>query len=446
MNKSYTRGTCYFMGVFLFLYHTHSEKFSKITSVKNTKTKKPLTQSFNSEVLPSHIKNGQLPKKSIKEPLLAEETGRTVQAEEVCHRVNSLIFEYRGKDLVCDATSSNVNRILLSLTGFVTIMVLLLNVFALMTKPDVVAQVWHSLFNALVGPVISLSVVYFFDSALGLLKVKNRRPFDTKQHTKSKKCSSANPSEGTQQHKTSEQIHRENYVGHSEVHVQNPIKAAFLKSQMYLVMRSLCFEVFMSHISLVLLRTFSWPSLSNFDRMFINIIMNGDIIASLICGFVLKLFFTKPLENLWKCLETLLVDGNVAGYRQSEMVVKFNQECSSHKHHIDYTSIFAQGTGLESLYEKLFEGNKPRSKAVSKKGDQPSHLSNLSSKPMISSLTEEQDEEEKSTEDTQNSFFKGDEFLRRHVGAQAHSRHVNNLLPGQSVVTTTTQLSDNFQL
>jgi len=159
-------------------------------------------------------------------------------------------------------------------------------------------------------------------------------------------------------------------VGKSDIHVQNPVKAAFLKSQIYLVMRSLCFEVFMSHISLVLFRTFSWPSLSNFDRMFINIIMNGDLIASLACGFALKLFFTKPIENLWKCLETLLVDGNVAGYRQSEMMAKFNLESSSPKHQINYTSIFAQGTGLESLYEKLFEGTKPKSRTVSSKKKQ----------------------------------------------------------------------------
>ena len=83
--------------------------------------------------------------------------------------------------------------------------------------------------------------------------------------------------------------------------------------------------------------------------------MNGDMLGSLFVGFVLKMFFTKPVENLWKCLETLVVDGDVAGYRHSELVVNYNLQASSQKQIIDYASVFKQGTGIESLYEQIFD-------------------------------------------------------------------------------------------
>ena len=85
--------------------------------------------------------------------------------------------------------------------------------------------------------------------------------------------------------------------------------------------------------------------------------MNGDIVTCLFCGFALKLFFTKPIENLWKSFETLVVDGQVEGYKISELVQKFNQEVSEHKENPNYSSVFGQGTGLESFFGHILDGD-----------------------------------------------------------------------------------------
>jgi hypothetical protein len=59
--------------------------------------------------------------------------------------------------------------------------------FALMKEPTVVPQIWHTFFNTLIGPVLSLSLFYLFDGFFNCCKVKKRRAFDTKQYAKNKK-------------------------------------------------------------------------------------------------------------------------------------------------------------------------------------------------------------------------------------------------------------------
>ena len=461
MNKSYTRGTCYFIGISLFFYHTLSKTFTKVTStIKNSK-KKRLTQSFNQEILPSYSNlKFTLNSANLEQPLLL--AGDTEDKEELTigssRRANSLIFEYRGKALICKPTNRQIKVILFSFAGFLTIMILLLNTFALMMKPDIVPQIWHSFFNAFVGPVISFSVVFFFDGLLGLLRVKNRRPFNTKQYNKSSNYDAFKSTTKDSQEvsaggiesfsaKKSEHDHFENYLGKSDVHVQNPVKAAFLKSPVYLVMKSLCFEVFMVHISLVLLRTFSWPSLSNFDRLFINIIMNGDMIVSLLGGFLVKLFFTKPIENIWRCFETLIVDGDVAGYKHSELVSKYNLAVSKNVGKIDYSSIFKKGTGLESFFERIIDETDSSSKSIGVGNRQKdNHVFSSSIRGLKQLDCSDEGEEEKSTEITKEPSSKSDEIKKGQKRPHAFARAGNQQIQGQSVVTTTTQLSDNFQL
>ena len=186
MSKSYTRGTCYFIGVFLFFYHTRSLTFTKVVSVENKVHEKRLRHSFNSSLLPSFRKSKvDLESPGIEQPLLADQKDRNDVALGEPRRANSLIFEYRGKKLVCSPSSSQVKIVLIGLAGFLSVFVLLLQVFALMKKPNAVAQIWHSLFNSFVGPLISLSVVYLFDGLLGFVRVKARRPFNTKQYNRS---------------------------------------------------------------------------------------------------------------------------------------------------------------------------------------------------------------------------------------------------------------------
>lgn len=213
----------------------------------------------------------------------------------------------------------------------------------------------------------------------------------------------------------------------------------------------------MCHISILLLRTFSWPTLSNFDGMFINVTMNGDIWASFIVGFLIKLFFTKPLENLWKCFETLLVDGDVAGYNEHSLVAKFNQQASTPSKQIDYLAVFKQATPMESFYENLLAESAVKPDACSSGGMHPTSdhfesppFSSKGKSPVHSGIGGH----EQSTEVTKVPSAGSDEQLAD--GAKSKFKIPDNRMKLQrdsvgrsvdgSIITTTSKQSENLPL
>ena len=240
-----------------------------------------------------------------------------------------------------------------ALLGFGLVFGLLYKPFGLSLDSNAVNQIWHSTFNTLVGPVLTVSVMCFFHQLLSLAKIGKRRVYNTQAYRKmeqkliAKSDISAN-GQVTKVKLTADQAaldHYESYTQKGQIHVQVPQKSEFLKSSIYLVLRTIYFEVFMSHLTVLFLRFFSWQVLSNLDPMFINIMMNGNILLCFATGFLLKLFITKPVENLLKCLEILIVDGTLAGYSDLTLLNKFNNTQS--------TQVFQQTTGPESFFNQL---------------------------------------------------------------------------------------------
>lgn len=70
------------------------------------------------------------------------------------------------------------------LTIFIILFRLLFKPFGLDLDPNDVNQVWHSMFNTFIGPVLSLSVTYFFHYLLYLAKIGRRRAYNTQAYRK----------------------------------------------------------------------------------------------------------------------------------------------------------------------------------------------------------------------------------------------------------------------